>query len=60
MLTQIDATGLQQLVVAHISESNNRPELAQAALAEALSTTADWVHVANQREGLSWRSLVNR
>jgi len=60
LLTQIDATGLQQLVVAHISESNNRPELAQAALAKALSTTADWVHVANQREGLSWRSLVNR
>ncbi|WP_348766759.1 MBL fold metallo-hydrolase [uncultured Salinisphaera sp.] len=60
LLTQIDATGLQQLVVAHISESNNRPELAQAALAQALSTTADWVHVANQSEGLSWRSLVNR
>lgn len=60
LLTQIDATSLQQLVVAHISESNNRPELAQTALAEALSTTADWVHVANQREGLSWRSLVNR
>ena len=60
LLTQIDATSLQQLVVAHISESNNRPELAQAALAEALSTTANWVHVANQREGLSWRSLVNR
>lgn len=60
LLGEIDASGLQQLVVAHISESNNRPELAQAALAQALSTTADWVHVANQREGLSWRSLVNR
>ena len=60
LLTQIDATGLQQLVVAHISESNNRPELAQAALAGALSCTADWVHVANQSEGLSWRTLVNR
>lgn len=60
LLGEIDVSGLQQLVVAHISESNNRPALAQAALAEALSTTADWVHVANQREGLSWRSLVNR
>lgn len=60
LIGAIDASALQQLVVAHISESNNRPELAQAALADALSTTADWVHVAHQREGLSWRSLVNR
>ncbi|ROO27651.1 beta-lactamase [Salinisphaera orenii MK-B5] len=60
LLAGIDASALQQLVVAHISESNNRPELAQAALAGALSCTADWVHVANQSEGLSWRTLVNR
>ncbi|GAB3678969.1 MBL fold metallo-hydrolase [Salinisphaera aquimarina] len=60
LIKNIDATQLQQLVVAHISESNNRPELAQAALAEALSCSPDWVHVAHQREGLSWRSLVNR
>lgn len=60
LISDIDASHLQQVVVAHISESNNRPALAQAALSEALSCTPDWVHVANQREGLSWRTLVNR
>ncbi len=59
LLRTIDCTALQQVVVAHISESNNRPDLAQAALAAALGCTPDWVHVANQREGLSWRSLAN-
>lgn len=60
LISDIDASHLQQVVVAHISESNNRPALAQAALSEALSCAPDWVHVANQREGLSWRTLVNR
>ncbi|MDA3920300.1 MAG: MBL fold metallo-hydrolase [Salinisphaera sp.] len=60
LIGEIDASHLQQVVVAHISESNNRPELAQAALSEALSCAPDWVHVANQHEGLAWRSLVNR
>ncbi len=60
LLGQLDTSQLQQLVVAHISQSNNRPELAAAALASALSCAAEWVHVADQREGLSWRNLVNR
>ena len=59
LLGAINARDLQHLVVAHISESNNRPELARAALAAPLSCAPDWVHVADQREGLSWRSLVN-
>ncbi|WP_423823356.1 MBL fold metallo-hydrolase [Salinisphaera sp. SPP-AMP-43] len=60
LVTQIDTGALQHVVAAHMSESNNRPELARAALAKALACTPDWVHVANQREGLPWRSLVNR
>lgn len=60
LVSGIDTQALQHVVIAHMSESNNRPELAQAALAQALACTPDWVHVANQREGLSWRSLVNR
>ena len=60
LLTEIDTRDLQHVVVAHMSESNNRPELAQAALAEALTCAPDWVHVAHQREGLAWRSLSNR
>ncbi|RJS94893.1 MBL fold metallo-hydrolase [Salinisphaera sp. Q1T1-3] len=60
LLSDIDTRALQHVVVAHLSESNNRPELARAALAEALACSPDWVHVAHQREGLSWRSLSNR
>lgn len=60
LVSAIDTSALQHVVVAHISESNNRPDLARAALAEALACAPDWVHVANQNEGLSWRSLVNR
>ena len=60
LLTEIDTRDLQHVVVAHMSESNNRPELAQAALAKALTCAPDWVHVAHQREGLAWRSLSNR
>lgn len=60
LVSAIDTRALQHVVVAHMSESNNRPDLARAALAEALACTPDWVHVANQNEGLPWRSLVNR
>ncbi|WP_348761185.1 MBL fold metallo-hydrolase [uncultured Salinisphaera sp.] len=60
LLTEIDTRALQHVVVAHLSESNNRPELAQSALAEALACSLDWVHVAHQREGLAWRTLSNR
>lgn len=57
LLGEIDSGGLQHIVAGHISEKNNRPDLARAALAEALNCHADWVHAASQKEGLSWRSL---
>lgn len=60
LVAEIDTRALQHVVGAHLSESNNRPELARTALAQALSCAPDWVQVADQKEGLSWRSLVNR
>lgn len=49
---------LRHIVAAHLSEQNNRPDLACAALARALDCTPDWVQVADQDEGLDWRDVV--
>jgi phosphoribosyl 1,2-cyclic phosphodiesterase len=57
LLGQIDCSALQVLVAAHLSERNNRPELAVAAVASALTCPDDWVGVADPDDGFDWRSL---
>lgn len=57
ILARIDRQRLQHVVAAHLSQKNNRPELAVNALAGALGCTADWVGVATQAEGFAWRAL---
>ncbi len=47
-------SGLKHVVAAHLSEQNNRPELAQAALAAALGRDAADVVVAFQKDGTAW------
>jgi len=54
----IDTRWLQHLVAAHLSEKNNTPVLARAALAEALDCDADWIGVADQESGLDWREIT--
>lgn len=46
--------GLNHLVAAHLSERNNRPALAQAALAPVLGGVPDDVLVADPLHGLDW------
>ncbi len=58
LLTRIDATRLQHIVAAHLSEKNNRPELARDALATALDCEPDWIAIAGQETGLGWRTLA--
>jgi phosphoribosyl 1,2-cyclic phosphodiesterase len=58
LLRQLDGGRLQHVVCAHLSQENNTPELAKAALALALGCTADWVAVADQDNGFGWRSLI--
>jgi hypothetical protein len=48
---------LQHVIAAHLSEQNNRPELARAALAGVLGCTTDWVGLATQADGFDWRAL---
>jgi phosphoribosyl 1,2-cyclic phosphodiesterase len=58
LLKRLDTTRLTCLVAAHLSQKNNRPELARSVLSEALDVDADWVEVADQDEGLGWRSVA--
>ncbi|MFN3885227.1 MAG: MBL fold metallo-hydrolase, partial [Rhodocyclaceae bacterium] len=57
LLRALGGGRLRHVVAAHLSEENNRPELARAALAEALNCTSDWIGVACQNEGFSWREI---
>lgn len=45
--------GLRRVVAAHLSEQNNRPELARAALQDTLGAAVD-VHVADGPSGCGW------
>lgn len=58
LLSALDNSGLQHIVAAHLSEQNNRPELAQAALAKALNCSAEWIGVADQEQGFAWREIL--
>ena len=50
--------GLQHLVAAHLSEQNNTPALARAALARACGGAARDIVVADPRLGFGWLSLA--
>lgn len=49
--------GLRHVVAAHLSEQNNRPDLAAAALAGALGTDAAEIIVASAADGFDWLAL---
>lgn len=57
LLAALDRSRLQHLIAAHLSEQNNRPELARQALAAVMGCAPDWVEVANQTSGFAWREL---
>ncbi len=57
LLARIGGGGLRHVVAAHLSEENNAPALARAALATALGCEEDWIGVADQETGLDWRKL---
>lgn len=48
------AGGLKQVMAAHLSEQNNKPELARAALAGALACGPDDIRVADGPAGSDW------
>lgn len=57
LVRDIDASRLQHLVAAHLSEQNNHPSLAVRALAEGLGWAEEAIGVACQQMGFAWRQL---
>ncbi len=57
LLARLEVGRLQHLVAAHISEKNNRPELAAAALSESMGCEPEWIALADQATGLAWREI---
>ena len=57
ILSRIDTSKLTHIIAAHLSQQNNTPGLARAALAAALDCTPDWIGVAEQATGFDWREL---
>jgi phosphoribosyl 1,2-cyclic phosphodiesterase len=58
LLRQIDCTRLQHLVLTHLSEINNTPQLARLAACEALARDEAWLVCADQADGLAWREIA--
>jgi len=56
ILKRIDTSRLKHIVAAHLSRQNNTPQRARAALAAALSCGEDWIGIADQESGFSWRA----
>jgi phosphoribosyl 1,2-cyclic phosphodiesterase len=57
LLASLDRSRLRYVVAAHLSQQNNRPELARAALAAVLGCAGSQIRVAEQDLGFEWISL---
>lgn len=57
ILAALDRSKLRHLVAAHLSQQNNTPELARAAMAAVLGNAATEIGVATQGEGFDWLML---
>ena len=58
ILAALDKSRLKRVVGAHLSQQNNTPELARAALCSALDATQSEVMIACQQEGFDWIELM--
>jgi phosphoribosyl 1,2-cyclic phosphodiesterase len=57
LLQNLDRSKLRHVIAAHLSQQNNRPELACRALATAMGCDDAWIGLATQEEGFAWREL---
>lgn len=57
LLAALDRSRLKHVIGAHLSQQNNRPELARAALARAMGCEEGWISLATQDGGFDWRSI---
>ncbi|RZL55586.1 MAG: MBL fold metallo-hydrolase [Variovorax sp.] len=54
IIRAVHHAGLRHIVAAHLSEQNNRPELARRAMAEALGANEDEMLTASAAQGSPW------
>ena len=57
LLAAIDRSKLKHVIGAHLSQQNNRPELARTALAKAIDCEEHWIGIADQDDGFDWRMI---
>jgi phosphoribosyl 1,2-cyclic phosphodiesterase len=57
MVKNLERASLRHIIAAHLSQENNSPALAVAALAGALGCEESWIGVASQRDGFAWRDV---
>jgi hypothetical protein len=55
LLSALDRSKLKHIIGAHLSQQNNKPDLARAALSEAIGCESSWIGVATQDDGFDWR-----
>ena len=58
LLGALDRSRLKHVIGAHLSQQNNRPELARGALARAMGCEEGWIGLATQEDGFGWRDLI--
>lgn len=58
LLGRIKSPKLKHILAAHLSKQNNSEDLARQAFAQALICEPDWVGIARQDEGFSWRECA--
>jgi len=58
LLAALYRSRLKHVIGAHLSQQNNRPQLARAALARAMGCEESWIGLATQDEGFGWRDLL--
>ncbi|MBI5897958.1 MAG: MBL fold metallo-hydrolase [Rhodocyclales bacterium] len=57
LLARVDSSRLRHVIAAHLSEQNNTPELARAALCNVLNCDPAWIGIASQAAGFDWREI---
>lgn len=57
LLRSLDNSKLRHVIAVHLSQQNNSPALARAALSGALNCDEQWIAVADQALGLDWREI---
>ena len=58
LLAGLDLSRLQHLIAAHLSQQNNTPDLARAAIIQAIGCAPEWIGIATQSDGFAWRTIA--